>query len=82
MKKLSGGKHRLPKPRVRTRHLSSVGKSAYAGGGGAAVPAFPTAPGGAAFPPAPMPPAGGDTMAPGAGGPDSTPMMGPGGPGM
>lgn len=77
-----GGHHTNPKPRLRTRHMSSVGKSAYSGGGGAsAVPAFPApGPGAPAF----GAPDGAPPQAPGVGGADSAPLTGPSGgpPGM
>lgn len=78
MKLPKGGRHTQPKPRLRTRHLSSTGKSAYAPGpGGAGLPAFPPA-AGPAGPGMPAP------MDPGAGGADSAPLAGPAGgpPGM
>jgi hypothetical protein len=77
----SAGRHKAPKPRLRTRHLSSTGKSAYSGAG-ASIPAFPSAPGAAAFP-APAAGAVGAPSSPGMGGADSAPLAGPGGaPGM
>lgn len=66
------GHHAQPKPRLRTRHLSSTGKSAYAPGpgGAGAVPAFPPGPAGAGAPAFPDP---------GAGGADSAALAGPSG---
>lgn len=84
LKTPKGGHHAPSKPRLRTRHLSSTGKSAYAGpGGGAGIPAFPSAPGGAAFPD-PSAGAPGAMPDPGAGGADSSPLAGAAGgpPGM
>lgn len=66
MAKPKMGHHGNPKPRLRTRHLSTTGKSAFAGpppGAGLAFP--PGAPGGPGGAPAFPPPGGGD---PGAGG--------------
>lgn len=67
--------HAMPKPHMRTRKLSTTGKSAFAAAPG----------GGAAFPPMPMPDGGG-APAFGAGGPPDAapggaapPMMGAGG---
>ena len=73
------GKHANPKPRLRARHLSTIGKSAYAPGpgGAASMPAFAPGPSGG--------PAGAPAFPdPGAGGADSASLGGPSGgpPGM
>lgn len=65
------GSHRASKPRLRTRHMSTIGKSAFAG---------PSPEGALAFPPSPMGGGGAPAFAPpgGPGGPGAPPDAGAG----